>query len=122
MTTSNADMLRIITERRVVTRRTFLSASATGLGLGTVLGAAPAIVVSAQQRPRITSGVQSGDVTRDRALVWSRTDRPARMVVRYATTPALAEARIRRSDPTGITQDFTARVDLGALPPGQRIF
>jgi alkaline phosphatase D len=115
-------MLRIITERRVVTRRTFLSASATGLGLGTALGAAPAIVVSAQQRPRITSGVQSGDVTRDRAIVWSRTDRPARMVVRYATTPALADARIRRSDPTGITQDFTARVDLGALPPGQRIF
>ncbi len=44
------------------------------------------------------------------------------MVVRYATTPRFEEARTRRSDPTGITEDFTARVDLTGLPAGQRIF
>ena len=54
--------------------------------------------------------------------MWSRTDRPARMIVRYATTPGLADVRIRRSAPTGITEDFTARVDLSGLPSGQRIF
>jgi alkaline phosphatase D len=112
----------IISKPRRLTRRRFLSASTAGLALAAVRGRAPAVVVSAQARPQITSGVQSGDVTPDRAIVWSRTDRPARMVVRYATTPRLEDARIRRSDPTGAAEDFTARIDLTGLPSGQRIF
>src|SRR5262245_23109875 len=91
----------IRSEPRILTRRRFLTASA---GLG--------IIVSEKERPQITCGVQSGDITSDRAIVWSRTDRPARMVVRYATTPRFENARIRRSDPTGATEDFTARIDL----------
>ncbi|HEX3479805.1 MAG TPA: hypothetical protein VHT91_32505 [Kofleriaceae bacterium] len=31
--------------------------------------------------PRITHGVQSGDVQAGRALIWARCDEPARMVV-----------------------------------------
>lgn len=107
---------------RNVTRREFLEASAAGLGATIGLHSAPAIVVSRAARPRITSGVQSGDVTSDRAIIWSRTDRPARMVVRYATTTRLEDPRTRRSHPTGIADDFTARVDLTNLPSGQRVF
>jgi alkaline phosphatase D len=114
-------MPAITAEPRILTRRRFLSASA-GFGLATHCRAAPGVIVSDQERPQITCGVQSGDITTDRAIVWSRTDRPARMVVRYATTPRFENARIRRSDPTGVTEDFTARIDLSDLPPGQRIF
>ena len=46
---------------------------------------APAVVTAERLRPLMTSGVQVGDVTAERAIVWSRTDRPARMVVEFGT-------------------------------------
>src|SRR4029450_10243892 len=120
--TSFGRKIPVVSDRpRILTRRRLLSASA-GLGLAAVSRAAPGLIVSAQERPQITCGVQSGDITSDRAIVWSRTDRPARMVVRYATTPRFENARIRRSDPTGVAEDFTARIDLSRLPPRQRVF
>jgi alkaline phosphatase D len=83
--------------------------------------AAPAFVPSDRLRPRIPYGVQSGDVTADRAIVWSKSDRLARMLVEWDTDPRFSNPR-RVGGPvaTGDT-DFTARVDLGDLPPGQRI-
>jgi alkaline phosphatase D len=104
------------------TRRRFLTTSTATLGGALAFGRAPAIVVAQSARPAITHGVQSGDVTLGRGIVWSRTDRPARLVVRYGTTPKLAGARTRTSDPTSVDADFTARIDLTDLPPGQRIF
>ncbi|MGE3294480.1 MAG: hypothetical protein AB7O95_24195, partial [Geminicoccaceae bacterium] len=47
--------------------------------------AAPAIVRAQSLRPASTSGVQVGDVVGDRAIIWSATDRPARMRVRWST-------------------------------------
>ena len=44
---------------------------------------APAVVTSDRMRPTMPYGVQSGDVMADRAIVWSRTDRPARMTVEW---------------------------------------
>jgi alkaline phosphatase D len=105
-----------------LSRRRFLTTSATGLGSALAFGRAPGLVVAQGARPAITHGVQSGDVTMGRAIVWSRSDRPARLVVRYGTTPKLASPRTRTSAPTGPASDFTARVDLSDLPAGQRIF
>jgi alkaline phosphatase D len=99
-------------------RRRFLELSLAG---ATVAGRAPAVVRDATARPVVTSGVQSGDVEPDRAIVWCRTDRPARLRVRYATTEAMTGARVRVSAPTSAADDFAARVDLTGLPPGQRI-
>ena len=66
-----------------LSRRTFLGGSIVGVGaLAAGLrrpawAQAPAMVTSEAGRPRITYGVQSGDVTADRAIVWSRaTGRP----------------------------------------------
>ncbi len=82
----------------------------------------PTLLPWLQNRPRITHGVQSGDVTADRAIIWSRTDRPARLIVDYATRESFTDAR-RIVGPAALeTSDFTARVDLGELPRGQRIF
>jgi alkaline phosphatase D len=110
------------TDFTLLTRRRFLSSSTAGLGAALAFGRAPAIVVAQQARPAMAHGVQSGDVTLGRGIVWSRTDREARLVVRYGTTPALLNAKTRRSPPTGPAADFTARIDLSDLPDGQRIF
>ena len=73
-------------------------------------------------RPAIDGGVASGDVTRDGAIVWSRADRPATMLVEWATTESFKDARaVRGPDATPAT-GFTARVDLRGLPAGQRVF
>jgi alkaline phosphatase D len=83
--------------------------------------AAPAVIRAQGTRPLITSGVQSGDVEPGRAVVWCRTDRPARLRVRYGTTDGLDGALARVSDPVSAASDFTARLDLTGLPAGQRI-
>jgi alkaline phosphatase D len=62
-----------------------------------------------------------GDVTGDRAIVWSRTDRPARMVVEWSTRASFSDAR-RLVGPAALPETgFTARVDVPELPPDQTI-
>src|SRR5438094_8216391 len=55
-------------------------------------------------------------------MIWSRADRPAQMVVEWSTEESLARAE-RVVGPTALEDgDFTARLDLGGLPPDQPIF
>jgi len=83
--------------------------------------AAPPFILRDEARPAIPCGVASGDVTNGRAIVWSRTDRPARLIVEYSTTSSFSGAR-RVVGPAALdATDFTARVDLTDLPDGQRI-
>ena len=99
-----------------LSRRSFLSGSARALGgiafsaggARTVWGqtAAPAVITSDRMRPATPSGVQSGDVSADRAVIWSRTDRPARLIVEYATTASFANLQ---------------RVDGAGRAPGERL-
>lgn len=102
-----------------MTRREFLLGSAAALRA--VRGEGPAIVTRESARPAMPCGVASGDVTGGRAIVWSRTDRPARMIVEYSTTPSFRETLRVVGPPALEDGDFTARVDLVDLPPGQRI-
>jgi alkaline phosphatase D len=83
---------------------------------------APAVVGSDRMRPAFPSGVQSGDVLADRGIVWSRTDRPARMLVDWSTTSSFANAKLLRGPYATDSTDFSARVDLTGLPAGQDIF
>ncbi len=92
------------------------------LRISSAAGASPAILPWLQSRPRITHGVQSGDITANRAIIWSRVDRPAQMIVEYATRESFTDSR-RIVGPAALeTSDLTARLDLGGLPRGQRIF
>ena len=113
-------------------RRRFLEKSALtigGLATSSLLRrpvwaqtTAPAVITSDAARPAIPFGVQSGDVSGDRAIVWSRTDRPARLLVEWATNDSFRGAT-RVIGPAALTEsDFTARVDLTGLPAGQQIF
>ena len=82
----------------------------------------PPSIRQAAARPDIPYGAASGDVTRDRAIVWSRTDRPARMLVEWSTTESFQNVPRVRGPQTTEAAGYTARVDLTGLPPGQRIF
>lgn len=81
---------------------------------------APSTVTA--NRPRLVQGVQAGDVGAHGATIWSRADRPARMIVEYATTERFADAW-RIEGPLALdATDFTSRVRLRDLPPGQTVF
>lgn len=108
-------------------RRIFLSRIGGGLAAAGILPVerfidAPAIIQSDNMRPAVPFGVQSGDLTPGRAVIWSRADRSAQMIVEYSTTESFRNAK-RVLGPAALeATDFTARVDLTGLPAGQRIF
>src|SRR5712672_1960839 len=104
-----------------LSRRRFLStAAATGAG---ALGAIATPYLSrAADRPRITHGVQSGDVGADGGVVWARADRPSQMMVEVSTAESFANARALPPIPALPESDFTAKMLLENLPAGQEIF
>jgi phosphodiesterase/alkaline phosphatase D-like protein len=115
-------------DQALVSCRAFLSvlALAGGGSIGTswplhrvfAQGSAPAVVTSDVQRPAIPYGVASGDVTSTAAIIWSRTDRPSRIIVEYATTDSFKNSK-RVVGPSALAiGDFTVRVDLTELSPG----
>ena len=99
-------------------RRTFLSTSLEAGGFAF----APGLLRQDTARPGVPFGVSSGDVTGARAIIWSRTDRPARMLVEWSTTESFQNVRRMRGPNTTEAAAFTARIDLAGLAPGQRIF
>ncbi|MGY4492407.1 alkaline phosphatase D family protein [Pseudomonas sp. TE3610] len=100
-------------------RRRLLQAAGASLLMPSL---APAVIASANDRPQLTDGVQSGDLLGDRAMVWSRTDRPARMVVEWDTRSVFGNPRRVVSPLADARTDFTARVELTGLPVDQAIF
>lgn len=109
---------------RSLTRRRLLRGGAglaAGLAGARLLGpAAPAL--AQMNRPVFTHGVQSGDVTTGSGIVWARADRPARLLVEWATTQSFRKATRLRGPLALETTDFTAKLDLTGLPAGQHIF
>ncbi|HMF20669.1 MAG TPA: alkaline phosphatase D family protein [Pseudolabrys sp.] len=105
-----------MTRRRLLT--TLASAAATTV---TTSLKAPALSRSAQ-RPIVTHGVQSGDISTDSGMVWSRTDRPARMLIEAATTESFEEICYTSVVDALPETDFTAKALIDDLPPGQDIF
>jgi alkaline phosphatase D len=65
--------------------------------------------------------VQSGDVSASRAVVWSRSDRPARMVVEWSTSPSFTDARRIEGPSASADGDLIAKVALDGLPSSTRI-
>ena len=105
-------------------RRRFLQTSlASGASLALpAFGQAPAVIASDRARPQATSGLQIGDVTGDRAIIWSRADRPSRLMVERSFHEDFRDA-VRVRGPLALeTSDFTARVDLTGLPASRDVF
>src|SRR5262245_31243733 len=107
-----------------VSRRVFLKTGfASGLSLALPAAAqAPAVVASDRSRPRAPSGLQIGDVLADRAVIWSRSDRPARLWVEHSPSSDFGSP-VRVRGPLALdTSDYTARVDLTGLPADREVF
>ena len=84
--------------------------------------ASPAPPSAAPDRPMITHGVQSGDVSVDAGVVWARADRPSRMLVEVATTDSFktSSTAIRRCIAGNAISP--PRLLIENLPAGQDIF
>jgi alkaline phosphatase D len=105
-----------------LSRRQLLAATAVAGATAAVPSVAAAAVPSVvrRDRPALPSGIMSGDVTSNSAVVWSRTDRRARLVVDL-TSQGRFDRAIRLHGPiTSADQDYTAQLPLRGLRPGQR--
>ena len=108
-------------------RRRFLqlgSTALTGAALPAWVAAqgAPAIIGADGSRPRALQGVQFGDPTEGSVLVWSRSDRPARMQVEWSLDRHFHQAR-KLVGPYALEEgDFIARQDLADLPDDREVF
>jgi alkaline phosphatase D len=104
-----------------LSRRQLLAASTVAgasLAVPGVAVATPTLV--RRDRPALPSGIMSADVTQNSAVVWSRTDRPARLVVDLTSHGRFDRAIRLRGPVTGSDADFTAQLPLKGLRPGQR--
>ncbi|RRQ14416.1 alkaline phosphatase D family protein [Corynebacterium bovis] len=124
---------------RPLTRRALLTGLGAGAGLVAAAGTAQALglplgslagssVGSSRgpaagllpDRPSVTHGVASGDVSADGALIWARADRPARMIVETSADPSFSRTRVFRGrDVLGPGSDGTGRLRVAGLRPGR---
>ena len=72
--------------------------------------------------PVLEQGIQIGDLAPGSAIIWSRSDRPARMFVKYAFNEQFNDAITIRGPYAMDGTDFTARQDLVGLPDGVDVF
>ncbi|MEU6083301.1 alkaline phosphatase D family protein [Streptomyces sp. NPDC047108] len=99
-----------------------LALPSAGLALPAALsGAGPAAAQTLSGRPEARWGVQAGDVTSSSALVWVRSDRPARMIVETSATDTFRTARRTFGPLIGPVTDFTGTTALHGLPPGEQV-
>jgi alkaline phosphatase D len=98
-------------------RRSFLAG-----GGAVLLGTGPrAAALVRSGRPQLTHGVQSGDMSADGAVVWTRADRPSRMLVDVSTRPDFRRFSTVRGPLLTPDTDLTGKVRLSGLPAGERI-
>ncbi|MES2229504.1 MAG: alkaline phosphatase D family protein [Pseudomonadota bacterium] len=73
-------------------------------------------------RPAALQGVQFGDPSRGSVLAWSRSDRPARMIVEWSLDARFLQPT-RLVGPYALEgTDFTARQDISGLPENREVF
>ena len=82
-----------------LSRRRLLGTATASAAICAVGGVAKPYLSYAADRPVITHGIQSGDVSLNSAVIWARADRAARMLAEVATTDSfktVQPCRLRR--------------------------
>ena len=93
------------------------------LSAGALLpGTAPAVIASDRHRPTAPFGVMSGDLSGDRAMIWSSADRPARMIVEWSNDAAFRNVRRIEGPLATPVSGLTAKLDLAGLPTDRQVF
>jgi alkaline phosphatase D len=101
-------------------RRLLKSAGATAFLAASGL-AMPALS-RASSRPVFTHGVQSGDVDTNSGMIWTRTDRPSRVMFEVSTTESFANSKRLAALDVLPESDFAVKRLLEDLPSDQEIF
>ena len=104
-----------------ISRRAFM-ASTGAAGLLTASGLAMPFYSRAASRPSFTHGVQSGDVDVSSGMVWTRTDRPARVSFEISTTESFADSVALPPLHALPDTDFAVKRLLTDLASDQNIF
>lgn len=107
-------------------RRRFLTSRGLLLGaslarLGVPSARADETILDGSE-PLLEQGLQIGDVDANRAVIWSRSDRPARLLVDYDLDERFWDPVTIRGPHALPSSDYTARVDLHRLPPDRDVF
>ncbi|HEV2570899.1 MAG TPA: PhoD-like phosphatase N-terminal domain-containing protein, partial [Beijerinckiaceae bacterium] len=110
---------RIVSPR--LSRRLLLAGS-SALAASLAGGIAKPAISRAGDRPQLSHGVQSGDVSGDGGVVWARADRPSRMLVDIATTDSFKDIHTSLFMDALPESDFTAKALIEGLPASQDIF
>ena len=97
------------------------------VGLTAAFAALPLLLslaadATASDVPLIQQGIQIGDLAPGRAMIWSRSDRPARMILEYAYNPQFSDATTIRGPYAMDGTDFTAKQDLTGLAEGKDVY
>src|ERR1700755_2854275 len=111
-----------IRTKKSLTRRQLLIRSASTIALAGLGSIAKPYLSRAADRPLIASGIQSGDVASDSAVIWARADRPSRMCIECSTVESFAGIVRTASIDALPEHDLTAKLVIDGLPPGQDIF
>ncbi|WP_443209397.1 alkaline phosphatase D family protein [Rhodococcus rhodochrous] len=108
-----------------VSRRTLLRTVALGAlaapAAACSSGSSVATPSLVRERPILTHGVATGDVRADGALVWARSDRPARLVVETAATESFTDPVRHVGGLLTPETDGTGRLRLTGLPAGEQV-
>ena len=91
---------------------------------GTAFAASLAMpaISRASSRPVFTHGLQSGDIDTTSGMIWTRTDRPARVMMEVSTTESFADARKLAPLNALPDSDFAIKRLVEGLPSDQDIF
>ncbi|MGH3243368.1 MAG: alkaline phosphatase D family protein [Spirillospora sp.] len=108
-------------DRRSVLRGGLATTGGATIALLSGNGPATAAALLRGDRPRLTHGVQSGDVTAREAVVWARSDRPARMLVQVSRRSDFHHARTVRGPILTPNTDLTGKTLLRGLPEGEEL-
>ncbi|WP_132994167.1 alkaline phosphatase D family protein [Gordonia zhaorongruii] len=113
---------------RPVSRRTVLKATAAGAlvipaGVATACGTADEARSpgTRRDRPMLTHGVAAGGITASGALIWARSNTPARMIVETAATESFANPRRFTGPQVTPRSDGTGRMRIAGLEPGRQV-
>src|SRR2546430_15450642 len=100
---------------RPLSRRRFIAGSVSTAALTTTAltwtgGIAKPYLSRATDRPLITHGVQSGEIGFDSGVVWSRSDRSARMQIEIAPTDTFKDIPEAASGDAMPDNEFTPKL------------
>jgi alkaline phosphatase D len=110
------------TSRRRFLQTTMTTAAGLVVPAWSLTKGAPAIVAAQSERPQALQGLQFGDPGDGAMVVWSRSDRPARMLVEWSYDEQFNRVH-RVVGPHALeTTDFTVRQDIDGLKPGREVF